>query len=186
MLCLACASPSTGRICRACRASLRPAPERVLPSGVVVRAAFAHEGAARILVHRLKYRPVDGLAEWIADQIDVGPRRAVLVPIPRAPLRQLRTGTDPALHLARALSKRLSMPVAGLLRAPLWWRRHAGRARTDRAVVAFRRRGYVSFPLVLVDDVVTTGTTAESAIGALSGLPALVVSATSVGSMRVG
>lgn len=183
MLCLSCAEPSAERVCTSCRSTLRPAPDRLLPSGVMVRAAFAHEGAARIIVHRLKYRPVAGLAAWLASQCRIETRHAVFVPIPRSPIRLARSGVDPAQELAAALAVRFDGTVVRALRPPLWWPRHAGGTRSERAPVRFRSRTPVDGTVILVDDVVTTGVTAESAVAALSGLPALVVSATSVGTM---
>ena len=45
---------------------LAPAPDRYLPGGLVVKAAFLHTGPARALVHRLKYEGIRPAAELLA------------------------------------------------------------------------------------------------------------------------
>jgi predicted amidophosphoribosyltransferase len=186
MLCLACSSPSSGPLCDGCLSTLRPAPDRSLPTGLRVVAGYSHEGAARRLVHRLKYHPVVGVAEYLAaamaeraDGIDA------LVPVPRASLRRWRSGVDPASELAGAVGRILGRPVVHALAAPLWWPRHAGRERERRAPVRFRAAVVPDGALALVDDVVTTGTTLQSAATVL-GAPALAVVATSAGRVALG
>jgi len=135
----------------------------------------------------MKYRPVVGtvmiLAEAMADKVDHGD---ALVPIPRAAIRRWGTGIDPALELAVAVGRFTGIPVQRCLVAPLWWARHAGAGRSQRGAVPFRvRRRPEGWP-VLVDDVLTTGRTIESAVLALQVLPALVVTATAAGRMSGG
>ncbi len=187
MWCLACGVPAADKLCGPCAHSLRPTPERLVDPGVLARSAFAHSGAAKQLVHNLKYRPIAGseglLAASIAPLVAGG---SMLVPVPRAGARKWMSGVDPALRLATALSGIVGLPVSRALTAPLWWSRHAGAGRTGRGPVAFRARRGDTAGAVLVDDVITTGRTMESAIAALSVLPALVVTATSAGKMSIG
>lgn len=168
MLCLACSRPSGAVVCGDCLRSLRRGPERALPGGLRVVAAFEHEGPARALVHRLKYdgigAPAPLLAAAMAERVPPG---AVLTPIPRTPYRRVRHGIDPARVLARELSRLTGLPVAEGLVPALWSPRHAGTARRRRTPPRFRRSRALE-GAILVDDVLTTGSTllaAEDALG---------------------
>ena len=181
MPCLACAlrPAAAGGLCAACRADLVPGGDRRLPGGVLVHSAFAHRGTARLLVHRLKYgghrAAAAVLAEGMAGCVPKG--AGALVPVPRARLRHWRYGVDPAVELARALGRLLGLPVVPAL-APEWWhRRRAGPTGSRRGLPSFRLIRAIPAGSVLVDDVVTTGTTLRAAAAALAG-PCRAVTAT--------
>jgi predicted amidophosphoribosyltransferase len=169
--CISCAQwDRQAPLCRRCAAELAPGPRLRLASGLVVAAGLRHSGAARRLVHRLKYQGLSDAAEVLADHMAgrIPARAAALAPVPRAVLRRLRYGVDPAAALAGALSRRTGLPVLTLLRAPLWWSSHAKQPRTGRAGPGFVAR----FPapdanVVLVDDVATSGATLLAAVEAL-------------------
>jgi predicted amidophosphoribosyltransferase len=152
---------------------------------VVADAAFAHEGTAARLVHNLKYRrsiPAGGLLARSMER-HLHPAASALVPLPRAVGRTLTYGIDPALSLARHLGARSGLPVVNALDGPLWWRRRAGRSRRDRKGVGFRLRVDPEGHVVLIDDVLTTGETAASAIRAFGRSDISILTATSAGTM---
>lgn len=136
--------------------------------GVLVRAAFDHVGVARDLVHRLKYEGsaavADVLAASVAPLVPDGTR--ALIPVPRVIARRWRYGVDPALELALAVARRASLRVVRALSPMLWTPRRAGPAGASRGAPRFTVVSPVPAGSVLVDDVVTTGTTLAAAAGA--------------------
>lgn len=138
---------------------------------VTVRPAFVHEGAARALVHHLKYGGLAAAAAPLAAAMGrLLPLDATaLVPVPRVTARRWSYGVDPTIELSRRLSRLSGLPVAQALRAPLWVRHRAGPAGRRRGDPAFRLVAEPPAGAVLVDDVVTSGATL-SAAGMASGL----------------
>ena len=183
MMCLVCAQPASG-LCQSCRAALRPSACRIV-EGAVASAAFAHEGTGARLVHNLKYRRslVAGrmLAHAMAQRVHQS--HAFLVPLPGAVGRRVVYGIDPAVVLASELERLTGLPVARVVDAPLWWRRRAGRPRRDRTGVSFRFRSDPGSHLILIDDVLTSGQTAASAVRAIGRADISILTATSAGTM---
>jgi len=164
MTCVACRRASAAWLCHSCRQSLVAAAEQ-LRGGVFVRSAFGHEGAAALLVHRLKYEAVAGVADRLAVALEplLGSETTALVPIPRVVVRRWRYGIDPALALATALSRRVDIAVVRSLRAQFWVRRRAGPKAGPRGTPSFDSVMATPVGSILVDDVVTTGTTLSAA-----------------------
>ena len=124
-----------------------------------------HQGAARRLVHRLKYDGMPAAAVVLArEMIGLLPDgAAVLVPVPRSRWRAIRYGIDPGREIARQLSAMTSLPMVEALAPPILSAHNAGRRRPDRHAPGLRRASEVPAGAVLVDDVVTTGTTLAAA-----------------------
>lgn len=156
-------------LCRACRGQLRWLGPEVVPlEGVPLWSAVAYEGPARSLVRALKYRGAPGLAGPLAAAITAGAPvellapGTTLVPVPMPPARRRRRGFDQAERIAAALSQRTGLPVGRCLaRGPA--PRQVGRSREQRLAGT---AGHVRMdgraptgPVLLVDDVVTTGAT---------------------------
>ncbi len=150
---------------------MSPAPPRRLESGVMVSSALLHRGAARRLVLRLKYQGCREAAEVLSAMMaPLLPTDArVLVPIPRIYYRRVKFGTDPGWLLTQALGRRCGLTVSRALGPRVLGSANAGLARSARKV-RFHGRRPAPEGLVLVDDVITTGMTLQTAVETLGGV----------------
>lgn len=185
-VCVSCGEWAGGPLCLACRRRLTAGRSGVV-GDLAVSYAFHHSATGRTLVHRLKYHGLARAADILsAAMAPLVPAEAgVLVPVPRAVVRRVMYGVDPAKELARRLGRTLGLPVVAALAPPLWWPRHAGRTMSRRPAPAFSQRKAVTGPVVLVDDVITSGATLRGAAAALAWQILSGVSATSPGMMVV-
>jgi predicted amidophosphoribosyltransferase len=157
-----------------------PAPPALaVPAGLdSCRALLAYDAEVRRVVVGLKNRDQRALVTQLARSL------AALVPevpglvvtwAPTSAARRRDRGFDQAELLARAVARRVGRPVTGLLSrrpGPPQSGRDA-RARQANPVFAVRRRCVE--PVLLVDDVATTGATLTAAAAALraGGAPAV-------------
>lgn len=164
MICLSCRELSGVEVCGRCRRGLFDGGERLCSFGIV-RSGFVHEATARTLVHRLKYEAIRAAGVFLARElVELVPADArCLIPIPRTWWRTARYGIDPAAVLAQELSRLTGIPVSAGLRSGALNTPHAGRRRESRRAPKFRVVRRVPNGGVLVDDVVTTAITVESA-----------------------
>ncbi len=145
------------------------------------RATCVFDGAGRNLVHALKYRDRHDCAELMARLMERAGRelldpRAILVPIPLHWRRQWGRRYNQSGLLAAALSRQAGLPcIADALRRDRATAAQVGlteaqrRANVARAFSANPRRlpEMSNRPVILVDDVMTTGATVEAAARAL-------------------
>jgi predicted amidophosphoribosyltransferase len=181
--CAACGGPRAPEpaLCAVCDEELgvgAPLFEPGPPGLDSLVAPWEFEGAARRLVHGLKYGRRLGLAEHAAEAIAEavsGPAEAAvlagaeaLVAVPPSPLRRLWRGFDPAEEIALALAQRLGLPPLRCL-ARRHGPRQVGRPRSARLAdpPRVRTRGQVPGVALLVDDVCTTGATLAACAWAL-------------------
>ena len=137
------------------------------------RAAVAYDDRVRSVVAAWKERGLRRLAAWAADVV-VGtvarPEAACLVCVPADSDRRLARGHHPAERLARELSAAWGLPLIPVLSRRGGSRRQRGLAHVERrrnvAGVFHAERGPPA-RVVLVDDVYTTGATANAAASAL-------------------
>ncbi|MCP4965298.1 MAG: ComF family protein [bacterium] len=149
-------------------------------------SALGHESAARRLVHLLKYQGLRMAGEVLGAAMVtlVPPGATTLVPVPRAVVRKMKYGTDPALVLAGVVGAAVDLPVVSALAARLWWPAHAGMDRDSRRSPRFRVVAPAPAGSVLVDDVLTTGATLAAA-GQLLGV-GQAITATRAGTRGCG
>jgi ComF family protein len=192
-ICPACAralAPRLGGYCPACGdLSADPeAPPMLCPrcrteGGLLDGVAFhgRYEGALRELVLDFKFHGRLGQARLLGNMLAEAWRRAglasdqqtLLVPVPLHPRRLAWRGFNQSLELARVAGRRLELPVSVRAMARI---RHTtpqsqlpGARRLENIQGAFRASPEVvgGRAVVLVDDVMTTGATVETAARAL-------------------
>jgi predicted amidophosphoribosyltransferase len=177
--------------CRRCVTRLRRAPvNQPPPAGLdVCRSLLVYEGASRRLVTGLKYRNHRAVLAWLSGRLAhllVPPPGAVVTWAPTSSRRRRTRGFDQAELLARAVARRWRVPCRRLLV------RTADTAQTG-ASIAERHAGPAfmpvrplgsptapATPVVVVDDVTTTGSTLRAAARALRGAGATWVGAVTV------
>jgi predicted amidophosphoribosyltransferase len=146
------------------------------------RAAVPYDDEVRRFVRRWKEGGLRGLAavaaEVVADRIP-RPDAHVVTFVPPDVWRARRRGHHPAEQLARALADRWRLPCAGLLRATAV-QRQRGLSRAERQRNPTFRAVATVPSAVLVDDVYTTGATADAAARALGGRVEVVTFARAV------
>ncbi|WP_040791772.1 ComF family protein [Nocardia paucivorans] len=190
VLCAGCGRSGTGW-CGECAASLAGPPLRVWPRidpGVPCWALGRYRGPARQAVLSAKERGRRDLADPLGAALANGlarlcvpDRPLVLIPAPTRSAAARRRGGDPVLRMTRVAARRLEPHwLSGCQVAPglrLWWgvRDSAGLSAQRRCQNLRGRITAVPMPhiptyaqVVLVDDVLTTGTTAAVSIHALS------------------
>jgi ComF family protein len=157
-------------LCYECRSHLRhPEGEIALPSIYSVTAATIYEEDAKELVGNLKFARAKAAAYTIAAIMAerVKLTDVVVTHLPTATSRVRMRGYDQAALIAREYAR-----LCQLYYVPLLFRMGherqvgAGRAERQRQLArAFRPRGNPSkySSVVLIDDVITTGATLESA-----------------------
>jgi predicted amidophosphoribosyltransferase len=158
--------------CARCIALMRPAGPGPLPPGLdVCRSLVAYEGAAREAVARFKYRNDRAALAWLAAGMAAlmePPVGVVVTWAPTSRRRRRRRGFDQAELLAAAVARRWGASCRRLLDRP------AGAPQTGMSLAARRRGpsfvaapppwpGHWAWPVVVVDDVVTTGSTLVAA-----------------------
>jgi ComF family protein len=156
-------------LCRRCRFALIASPSFRTPEGVVAAAAFS--GMAKQLVVGLKYRNRRGLAKVLAEQLSRQLNASdvdVITWAPTSRQRAARRGYDQSELVARALARRWRKPCQRLL-----FRSHGvaqtGRSRVDRLQGPTFQARPMRHParVLVIDDVVTTGSTLQAARRAL-------------------
>ena len=180
-LCVVCEERLTASerwLCRSCSRSVVTGAEprsKIIPVGargsLLVRYALEYTREVSRLIHEMKYGDKPGVAGLLAAFLLLGAedsisRDAVIVPVPIHPAKRRERGYNQSELLGRHLSRHKGVPMTtGVLRK----RRNTASqtalerdARMRNVVGSFHVRDVsklVSKSVILVDDVVTTGST---------------------------
>lgn len=155
------------------RCAICDAPGRACcSSGLAMRAPFLYGGPLAEVIAAAKFRGREdlarGLGRLLADH--VGPLSGVVVPIPLARGRRFERGYNQSVLIAREVARghRLRL-VHGLARTRKTGAQHLLplAQRAANIANAFTARVRFTGPVVLVDDVITSGATMRSAAQAL-------------------
>lgn len=189
--CLLCGEPGEAQgLCDTCAGLVEPAPQpRLLGAAPRVTAAFAYRFPLDHLVHRFKFSADFAAGRWLADALAQAvtqhPAPDLLLPAPSSARRLRERGFDPALLLARRVSRRVGIPLDARALVKV---RHTPpqtsltRAERERNLAgAFAcRRSLLGLSVAVVDDVVTTGATQRAIASCLLDAGACAVAAWAV------
>jgi ComF family protein len=166
--CPRCGRPGRATACGACLAGP--------PAFEAVQAGGLYGGPLADAIHALKYGDRPALARplgrWLASRVRLPPG-ALVVAVPLGRRRRLARGYDQAGRLAEQVARAGGATcLQGALRRVRETPPQVGRSRATRAAnvagaFAADPRRVAGRELVLVDDVVTTGATADAAARAL-------------------
>ena len=140
------------------------------------RSAVIYNAVARSLVSRMKYGDRPELARFCGKLMagagtEFWGASPVLVPVPMHPWRQIGRRFNQSLELARVVAQRTGLPLdATLVRRAKPTRRQVGlgaaaRARNVAGAFAVEREAVLRLkgrPVVILDDVITTGSTVDA------------------------
>lgn len=176
--CLCCDEASEGKyLCSDCSNSLKALrlPHEEATHGDVY-SAYRYDGAAKQLVVSLKEECLADAAQVLADGMYEAlhdlhlPPETVMTWVTMPEKRRIQRGIDHGYELCRALSERCGFPVQKLLS-------RRGKVHTQRGLSREKRLKNLqgtflcdiplNVPVVLVDDVLTTGSTASACEEAL-------------------
>ncbi|MXZ85619.1 MAG: ComF family protein [Acidimicrobiia bacterium] len=170
-LCAGCDGPGPSP-CRRCTADMRAVGEMAALEPLSgLWSVFAYAGAGRELLARLKYRNQRTCVRWLASAMAATLPSGLAVDAvtwaPTSAKRRRQRGFDQAELLARALSRETGVPFVRLLRR-VDEAGQTGRNRSQRfRAPVFAARLASPSAVLVVDDVITTGATLQSAAKSL-------------------
>lgn len=176
-VCVRCRLPAGTGLCLACVDALQAfaVPVAAADDPAPIRAGLCWSPACAPLLRRYKFHgdlaAGAALARLALPGLRAAPRPDLLVPVPLHPARLRRRGHDQALELARLWGRELDLPLAaGALRRVFNSRPQTGLSAAERRrnlLGAFVASSGLPPAIALVDDVLSTGSTARAAVAAL-------------------
>ncbi len=158
-----------------------------LPDNFIrARSVFPYQSPAGHIARNLKYHRSSFLADWlvelswshVAEWIDDLPEDLLIVPVPMAKRRKFKRGFNQSEEIARALSDKTGIPVVepgvvirvGKTHPQARFKTRAERRENLRGVFQVVEKNRIERRSILVvDDVMTTGSTVSAVAGALKG-----------------
>ncbi|SEL96515.1 comF family protein [bacterium A37T11] len=139
---------------------------------------FSKESKVQRIIHQLKYGHAPQLGEWLGERFGsqlalTAPYHAadLIIPVPLHPAKLRIRGYNQALYIAKGLSKKMGIPVIDghLIRhsnnKSQTRKNRYERYENSKDIFSVRRPQILAHRrLLLVDDVVTTGATAEACL----------------------
>lgn len=158
-------------VCEGCRAALAPrVVRRALLPGVEVVSALEFDGVAARVIRAMKSDGRTGLARALgpalAAALAAAPAGSTVTTIPASRAADRRRGYRPVDLLVRRAGAR-AVPLLRMRRASADQRGLGRAARRVNVAGLFLARTPPAGPVVVVDDVVTTGATLRDAVSAL-------------------
>lgn len=173
--CAGCGAPDRG-LCDDCAALLRPAvTPRTTPGGLVVHTALRYESEVRRVILTFKEEGRTDLARHLSwpfgEAIRAGLAEhpeALIVPVPASRAGYRRRGFDPVRLLLRRTGRRFERMLVPARTTAV--QKSLGRLeRADNLRDALAARpGVAGRPVLLVDDILTSGATLDEAVRAIA------------------
>lgn len=195
--CAGCGQPGA-LLCAQCRAELRPYPADVVPSALdAAEVAYVFDKALRPAIHELKYhkrrRMAVPLGELLVAHLRAHPLPAdALIAVPLHPHRLAERGFNQSELLAQHVARACNLPLLtrGLVRVRATQQQaHLdARARRENVRNAFAWTEGTPPPprLLILDDVLTTGSTIAACAHALRAAGATEVRALALARSKPG
>lgn len=160
--------------CPDCLSALEPIPETPMAFGYLdgVQAGLFYNDAAARLIHAFKYAGAKYLAESLGAFLPTPPDADWIIPVPLHPFRRRQRGYNQSQLLAQRLSRETGIPMqtkalTRIRNTPSQAQRtHAERPGNVRDAF-LAGRGLQGSHILLVDDVITTGSTLDACALAL-------------------
>jgi ComF family protein len=175
--CLLCDRRCDRAICNGCHTQITPRPSPLIPGPLAVFAWAKYQDALRRLLFQLKYTHKPEIGDFLGQQLaiawlthnPISLRHMTIVPIPLHPDRQTQRGYNQAELIARSFARftgaRLNCDYLQRQKAtmPQHELNQVDRATNLANAFYLNHQAAPRQPILIIDDIYTTGTTVISA-----------------------